>query len=309
MRKKNTPSVPPTSTCHSHSALPDTKPTREGCKPLISVRESIRKPYLDPESTLSTIITSTMPAYLPCPTCMVSMSTSHHQSMTTYHHNVVCMHPPRPDGSAMSVDPNRWNTLSKEYNLSVAPMSNPGTWSSLQSLPPLVHMKSPYSCVPLPLLSQFHVATNPLLRRGTTECIDYDVCMHPLTAKKLHAFGSDSQWQAKVATNPGLASLMIRLALVEWPIVIFPTNVGHGIVTINDVLLAVHYAVCMSITKDNHRWHKQDAELWLVDNSAVRSDENRTCRRTSRIELEGHYKWVGLTLSPTEHDIWILLMR
>jgi len=250
-----------------------------------------------------------MPAYLPCPTCTVSMSTSHHKSTTTYYHNVVCTHPPRPDGSAMSVNPNRWNTSSKEYNLSVAPMSNPETWSSLQSPPPLVHVKSPHSCVPLPPLSQFHVAINPLLRRGSTERIDYDVRMHPSTAKKLHGFGSDSQWQAEAAANLGLASLTIRLALVERPIVIFPTNVGRGIVTINDVLLAVHYTVCTSVTEDNCRRHKQDAELWLVDNSAVRSDENRTCRRTSGIELEGRYKWVGLTPSPTERDVWILLTR
>jgi hypothetical protein len=55
--------------------------------------------------------------------------------------------------------------------------------------------------VPLPPLSQFHVAINQLLEIGTTECIDYDVRMHPSTAKKLHDFGSESQWQAEAATS------------------------------------------------------------------------------------------------------------
>ena len=239
----------------------------------------------------------------------MSMSTSHHQSTTTYRHKVVRAHPPRVDGSAMIVDSNSWSTSSKAYNLSVAPMSNPATWSTLQSAPPLVHVKSPYSCVPLPPLSQFHVAINRLLERGTTERIDYDVRMHPSTAKKLHGFGNDNQWQAEAATNPNLGSLTIRLALVERPIVIFPANVDRGIVTIYDVLLAVHYAVCTSVTDDHRRRQRQDAELLPVDNSALRFGRNRACRRTSGMELEGCYKWVGLTPSPTERDVWILLTR
>ena len=239
-----------------------------------------------------------MPAYTPCSTCMMSISTSHHQSTTTYHHKVVCAHLLRADGSAMSVNPNRRNTFS------VAPMSNTATWSSLQSPPPLVHVKSPYSCVPLPPLSQFHVALNWLLERGTTECIDYDVCMHPSTAQKLHGFGSDSQWQAEAATNPSLMSLTIRLALVERPIVIFPANVDRRIVTIYDVLIAVHYAVFASVMDDHHRRHREGAE-----NPSLRSGRNRTCRSTSGMELEGCYKWVGLTPSPTERDVWILVTR
>jgi len=208
----------------------------------------------------------------------------------------------------MSIDPNRWNT-SSECNLSVAPMLNPVTWSSLQSPPPLVHMKSPYSCVPLLPLSPFYVAINWLLERGTTEHIDYDVRMHPSTAKKLNGFSRNSQWQAKAATNPSIGSLTIHLALVERPIVIFPENVDRGIVTIYDVLIAVHYAVCTSITEDNCRWHRQDEELWPVNTSALCSGKNRMCRRTSGMELEGCYKWVGLTPSLTERDVWILLTR
>jgi hypothetical protein len=209
----------------------------------------------------------------------------------------------------MSVDSNMWNTSSEDYNLSVAPMWNPATWSSLQSPPPLVHVKSPHSRVPLPPLSQFHVAINRLLERDTTERIDYDVRMHPSTAKKLHGFGSDSQWQTEAATNQSPGSLTIRLALIERPIVIFPENVDGGIVTIYDVLHAVHYAVYTSVIVDHRRRHRQDAELWHVDNSAFRSGRNRTCRRTSGMKLEGCYKWVGLTPSPTERDVWILLTR
>ena len=196
--------------------------------------------------------------------------------------------------------------MSNRYNVSVAPMSNPAT--SLQSAPPLIHEKSPYSCVPLPPLSRFHVAINWLLNRGTTERIDYDVRMHPSTAEKLHGCGGDSQWQTEAAANPSLGCLTIRLALVERPIVIFPANVDHGIITIYDVLLAVHYAVYTSVT-DDHRRHRQDAELLPVDNSAVRFGRKKTCRRTSGMELEGCYKWVGLTPSPTERDVWMLLTR
>jgi len=185
-------------------------------------------------------------------------------------------------------------------------MLNPMTLPSLQSPPPLIHVKSPYSCIPLPPLCQFHVAVNTLLERGISECIDYDVHMHPLTAKKLHGFGSDSQWQAEAAINPSLGSLTICSAL---PIVVFPGNMDRGIVTIYDVLLAVHYTICMSVTDDHRKQHRQDAELWPVDNSALCSGRNRACRCTSGMELEGCYKWVGLTPSRTERDVWILLTR
>ena len=250
-----------------------------------------------------------MSAYIPCPTCMVSTSTSHHECTTTYHHKAVCAHPPRADGSAISVDSNRWSTSSKAHNLSAVLMSNLATWSSLQGPPPLVHEESPYSCVPLPPLSPFHVVINRLLKSGTAERIDYDVRMHPSTAKKLHDFGSNNQWQAEAVASTSPASLTIRLALVERPIVVFPANVDRGIVTIYDVLLAVHYAVCTSVTNDHHRRHRQDVDLLPVDNAALRFGRNRTCRNSSGMELKGCYKWVGLIPSPTERDVWILLTR
>ena len=246
-----------------------------------------------------------MPAYVPCPTCMVSTSTSHDESTTTYHHKVVCAHPPRADGSAISVDLKKWSTSSKAYNLSVSPMSNPAAWSSLHSPPPLVHEKSPYSCVPLPPLSRFHVVINQLLKSGTAERIEYDVRMHPSAAKKLHDFGSN-QWQAEAAASTSLASLTIRLALVERPIVVFPANGDRGIVTIYDVLLAVHYAVCTSVIDDHRRQHRQDVDLLPVDNADLRFGRNRN---SSGMKLKGCYKWVGLIPSPTERDVWILLTR
>lgn len=225
---------------------------------------------------------------------------------------MVCAHPPEADGSATSVDSNRWSTSSKAHDISVVPMSNPATWPSLQGPPPLIHEKSPYSCVPLPPLSQCHVTINRLLGRGRTERIKYDVRMHPSTAKKLLGLRSDRQWQAEAATNPSLllGPLTIRLALVERPIVVFPANVDRGIVTIYDVLLAVHYAVCTSVA-DNHRrrQQRQDAELSPVEDSAHRFIRGETCRCTSGMGLEGCYKWIGLTPSPTERDVWILLTR
>ena len=147
-----------------------------------------------------------------------------------------------------------------------------------------------------------------MLKSGTAERIEYDVRMHPSTAKKLHDFGSN-QWQAEAAASTSLASLTIRLALVERPIVVFPANVDCGIVTIYDVLLAVHYAVCTSVIDDHRRQHRQDVDVLPVDNAALRFGRNRTCRNNPGMKLKGCYKWVGLIPSPTERDVWILLTR
>jgi len=55
----------------------------------------------------------------------------------------------------------------------------------------------------------------------------------------------------------------IRTALISMPIVVFTLRIDDGAVTVQDVLLAVHYALRASALDDQHRRgrHRQ-AELW-----------------------------------------------
>ena len=106
-----------------------------------------------------------------------------------------------------------------------------------------------------------------------------------------------------MASNPNLGSLTIRTALVSKPIVVFPARIDECIVTVQDVLLAVHYALRASALDDQHH-RRRRAELW-------RQGTPRSYRPFEDYEAidvaGGCYGWAGLTQSPTEGDVWILM--
>jgi hypothetical protein len=91
------------------------------------------------------------------------------------------------------------------------------------------------------------------------------------------------------------------MALVSKPIVVFPSRIDDGVVTVQDVLLAVHYALRDSALDDQQR---RQEEMWRQGNPrSYRPPEDY-----GAIDLTfGCYGWAGLTLSPTEGDVWILM--
>ncbi|KIJ94312.1 hypothetical protein K443DRAFT_12199 [Laccaria amethystina LaAM-08-1] len=98
----------------------------------------------------------------------------------------------------------------------------------------------------------------------------------------------------------GGGSLTIRTALVTKSIVVFPSRIDDGVVTVQDVLLAVHYALQASALDDQHRRRRRrQGEVW------------RQCAPRSYYEAidvaVGCHGWAGLTQSPTEGDVWILM--
>ncbi|KIJ92209.1 hypothetical protein K443DRAFT_67677, partial [Laccaria amethystina LaAM-08-1] len=126
--------------------------------------------------------------------------------------------------------------------------------------PPSLHQ---HACVPLPPLSRYGTSINPLLGRGTTLLIEYDIRLLPsFTTSRCHLI-DDDQWQYDRASNLNLGSLTIRTALVTKPIVVFPSRIDNGVVTVQDVLLAVHYTLQASALDDQHRRQAQaQAKLW-----------------------------------------------
>jgi hypothetical protein len=86
---------------------------------------------------------------------------------------------------------------------------------------------------------------------------------------------------------------------------VFPSRIDDGVVTVQDVLLAVHYALRASALDDQHRRRRRrQSELW-------RQGAPRSYRPSEGYEAidvaVGCYGWAGLTQSPTEGDVWILM--
>ena len=162
-----------------------------------------------------------------------------------------------------------------------------------------------HSCIPLPPLSPYGTSINPLLERGTTPPIKYDIRSPPSFATSRRHLDDDDRWRYERASNPNLGSLTIRMALVSKPIVVFPSRIDEAVVTVHDVLLAVHSALRASTLADQHRRRpRRQAELWRQ--SAPRSHHPLEDCKTIDVAV-GCYGWAGLTQSPTEGDVWILM--
>ncbi|KIJ94310.1 hypothetical protein K443DRAFT_36176, partial [Laccaria amethystina LaAM-08-1] len=77
--------------------------------------------------------------------------------------------------------------------------------------PPSLHR---HACIPLPPLSRYGTSINPLLGRGTTPLIKYDIRSPPSFATCRRHLVDDDRWRYERASNPNLGSLTIRTALV-----------------------------------------------------------------------------------------------
>jgi hypothetical protein len=181
-------------------------------------------------------------------------------------------------------------------------MYTPGR-QSLSGNPPLLH---PQSCIPLPPLSRYGTLINQLLERGTTPLIIYDIRTPLSFATSRCHFVEDDWWQYERVSNPDLGSLTIRTVLFSKPVVVFPACIDDGVVTVQDVLLAVHYALHSSALDDQHH-RRQHQQGELSKNRALKSyrpNEDYTAFDVA----SGCFRWAGLMQSQTENDVWILMM-
>ena len=245
-----------------------------------------------------------MAAYEPYTTYNASPTMQHLQSTTDEGQTLLCVNAAQPYGSSTSVNSRFGESVGSpatSYTPYVSSMYAPGR-QSLPGNPPLLH---PQPCIPLPPLSCYGTVINPLLERRTTPLIIYDIRTPPSFATSCRHLVKDDQWRYERASNPDLGSLTIRTVLVSKPVVAFPACLDDGVVTVQDVLLAVHYALCSSALDDqHHRRQHQQGELWK--NGALklyRPHENYT----SFDETSGCFIWAGLTPSQMENDVWILM--
>ena len=244
-----------------------------------------------------------MPAYSPYVPYIPSPPM--HQSYFTAgeQHKVVCAHASEPYGPATSMNSGfgvSVGSSSASYTPLISPTYTASRVSSLGN-PLSFH---PHSCIPLPPLSAYGTSINPLLERGTNPPIKYDIRSPPSFATSRRHHVDDDRWRYEKASNPNLGSLTIRTALICKPIVVFPSRIDEGVVTVNDVLLAVHSALRASALDDQHRRRRRrQAELWRqgAPGSHYPLEDYKT------IDVAIGYGWAGLTRSPTEGDVWILM--
>ena len=245
-----------------------------------------------------------MPADDPFTTYNASPTMQHLQSTTNEGQTLLCVNAAQPYGSSASMNSRLGESAGSpatSYTPYVSTMYAPGR-QSLPGNPPLLH---PQPCIPLPPLSCYGTLINPLLERGTTPLIIYDIRTPPSFATSRRHLVEDDRWRYERASNPDLGSLTIRTALVSKPVVVFPACIDDGVVTVQDVLLAVHYALRSSALDDQHHRHQhQQGELWK--NGALtlyRPHESYT----SFDGTSGCFIWAGLTPSQMENDVWILM--
>ena len=256
------------------------------------------------EPPTSRIVITKMAAYDPYTTYIPSPMTQHSQSTMGEGQTLVCANAAQSYRSSASVNPGfGWSAGSPatSYTPYVLPMYTSGR-QSLPGNPPLLY---PQSCIPLPPLSRYGTLINPLLERETNPLIIYDIRTPPSFARSRRHLVEDDRWRYERASNPDLGSLTIRMALVSKSIVVFPACIGDRVVTVQDVLLAVHYALRSSALDDQHhqRQHQQ-GELWK--NGALKS--YRPYEDYMAFDgASGRFRWAGLMQSQTENDVWILM--
>jgi len=158
-------------------------------------------PPIRPTSSATT--TNKMPeynAYMPCiPSLMMQQS----QSTAGESHKVVCAHAPEPYGSAMSMNSGFGvlvGSLATSYTPLISPMYTACRPSSLGN-PPSLHL---HSCISLLPLACYGTSINPLLGRGMTSPIKYDIRSLPSFATSRRHLVNDDRWQYERASNLNL---------------------------------------------------------------------------------------------------------
>ncbi|KAF8869669.1 hypothetical protein BD779DRAFT_1584580 [Infundibulicybe gibba] len=156
--------------------------------------------------------------------------------------------------------------------------------------------------IPLPPTVDGHVELNPLLLSRNEVLIRYSLAAPPTAAS---AFGNNDRWMLEPATRPNLRSMTITTSdLIPWPIIIHASNINPFVVTVGDVLAAVHGALHTLITEREYR-------LALLPNTAatrvVRNHYRNGMRRLDL--LNERCWWAGLSESQEGPEIWNLHLQ
>lgn len=196
--------------------------------------------------------------------------------------------------------------------------------------PPIRFQESPYARILLPHLGL--VSLHTLLRspdHDTKPPFEWSVNQPPLSAKisSPSLYANHYHWQALPALDSHStyrSSLTVRVPSFARPIVIFPSNINTGVITIGDVLNTI-YKGLRQCANDALCESMQIIPSQLSDQ--LRSFQHVTLTSLPHVPtvvngggddavstlLAGHFdfktRWAGLAPSDVERDVWILHTR
>lgn len=214
--------------------------------------------------------------------------------------------------------PTELSTVSDAFSVSLN-----GITPSTGVIPPSIHhWKSPYATIPLPPLHRVSPILHRTLQPSEQSTIIWDI-RAPLKTARLDSRDSPINWLHCYASLPAQQSLTIRTAFTTKPIVVFSRE-PYSAVKIGDVLHAVHIAYQEEHPSSPARRQEHSGRVaeFLFGTDF---DHDRTSGgdvRTSDVRVRGSpaevdaqtikaqqpVAWGGLVESPTEKEVWILIL-
>ncbi|KIM38665.1 hypothetical protein M413DRAFT_447632 [Hebeloma cylindrosporum] len=169
--------------------------------------------------------------------------------------------------------------------------------------PPPVSPKT----IPLPALADIPVSVNPMLSYTPSKVVlEYNLNFPPSTARILPTTTTDDaprDWRQQPAMDPStVGSMTIMVPGLERFVVVFPATSDSDIVTVDDVLIAVHRAVQASATGSSMEYGIPGSSPMII--------APWTAYERTNIDAEecggGDQWWEGLYPCQKERDVWVL---
>ncbi|KAF8879387.1 hypothetical protein BD779DRAFT_1474371 [Infundibulicybe gibba] len=153
----------------------------------------------------------------------------------------------------------------------------------------------------LPATARGNVEPHYLLLARPTPLIEYNVALAPHTAlaNTFHA-----NWPFEPATKPPVATMTITApGLIPGPIVVHPSERNPAMVTISDILSAIHSALCGRVGPEEYPYIAQHILEGVLPQGWAE-------RGITRLEVpNGRVKWAGLLEDTDELGNWKLVLE
>jgi len=179
--------------------------------------------------------------------------------------------------------------------------------------PPLL----PTKMIPLPALADIPISVNPVLSYTPSKVVlEYELSLPPSTARlppttKTHV--SHWDWRRQPAMDPGtVGSMTIRVPGLERLVVVFPATLDSTVVTVDDVLIAVHRAVRASAMELHRGFGTKYGQRSIPGSSPMILAPWPAYGHSTMANQErdgGGLRWAGLYPCQKERDVWILCTR
>ena len=107
--------------------------------------------------------------------------------------------------------------------------------------------------------------------------------------------------------NPSTeGSMMIVVPGVERGVIVFPATLDSAVVTVGDVILAVHRVIRGWVVEHHDGFDVERGEGGIRVGDEAKYQESSTTGITQMVEFGKNHSWVGLSPCQWSKDVWIL---